>query len=281
MTRAHERLAVPTSAVAAALLFAIACTSPQQGLPGTGGDQGSGGIGGTHPSGSGGAPDGSGGMNGAAGAGGNKSLGTGGDGKGGSGIGGSHGGGGSPGTGGGSPGTGGSAGSSAAGGVTGGRGGGGGQAPKVGSPCESNADCSSNGFLTCRAPGEFLGCGSCRQGPNSCSNDIDCGITSDAGVAVAHMICDVAPSSDCYCSNVTVCQIGCHGPSDCIAGQGCNASHQCQNSCTPGDGSCPADYSCTGGFCTQNSCTDDAQCSGACVKGRCYSTSGTCETRPA
>jgi hypothetical protein len=278
MTSSHDRTALSTRAIAAAMLVAIACAAPPQGQPGTGGVQGGGG----NPSGFGGAPNGSGGMNGG-GAGGSRALGTGGVG-----MGGGPGTGGGLGTGGGGPGTGGSAGAGSGGTGSGGRGGAGGggaggHAPTAGSPCESNADCGSNvGALTCRAPGEFLGCGNCIQGPSSCSSDTDCASISDGGVAVAHRICAIAPSADCYCSSVKICQIGCSSQADCITGQGCNASHQCQSSCTPGDGTCPTDYSCSAsGFCTQNSCTDDSQCSGACVKGSCYVTPGTCAVRPA
>jgi hypothetical protein len=163
-----------------------------------------------------------------------------------------------------------------------GMGGAGGATPTTGSSCESNSDCGSSTFLVCRAPGEFLGCGTCRQGQSTCGSDTDCGGSPDGGVAVAHMICDLAPSTQCYCTSAKICQIGCRTKSDCIAGQGCNAHHQCQDICTPGAATCPTDYSCSpDGFCTQNTCTDDSQCSGACVKGSCYSTRGTCQPRPA
>lgn len=49
----------------------------------------------------------------------------------------------------------------------------------------------------------------------------------------------------------------------------------------PGDGTCSVDFSCgADGFCGQTSCTTDAECSGACVKGLCYSTRGSCAFRP-
>jgi hypothetical protein len=218
-------------------------------------------------SGSGGALQGSGGMTGGAGGSGGMAGVGGGNvaGNGGGGAGGGGGGGGGPGGGGAGPG-----------------GGGGGATPVAGSPCESNSDCGSALFLVCRAPGEFLGCGTCQQGQSTCGRDTDCGGSHDGGVAVAHMICDVAPSSQCYCTGVMICQVGCRASSDCAAGQGCNAHHQCQDTCTPGSAACPTNASCSAdGFCTQNTCTEDSQCSGACVKGGCYSTRGTCQPLPA
>jgi hypothetical protein len=45
---------------------------------------------------------------------------------------------------------------------------------------------------------------------------------------------------------------------------------------------CPANFFCgASGFCQQNSCTSDSECSGFCVKGWCYQTRGTCEPIPA
>lgn len=154
--------------------------------------------------------------------------------------------------------------------------------PMSGSPCHQNIDCGTNGALTCRAPGEFLGCGTCRQGPGTCGTDADCAGSADAGAAGPHMICDHAPSTDCYCNGVMTCQAGCRANTDCPSGQSCNTNHHCQTICTPGPSGCPANYTCgSDGFCAQNSCTSDAACSGACVKGKCYDTAGSCAYRPA
>jgi len=263
MTKSLHGLTSPRAALAAAMLFTFACSSGQPGQRGV--------------------PDGGGGASGGAGGG---EIGGGGEGAGaGRAGGGSVGGGGvsAGGTGGSRVGGGGHGGTSVAGAggrATGGIGGTGGT-PVSGSPCHANNDCGNIGILECRAPGEFLGCGACRQGQSACATDTDCAAARDGGAAVAHMICDLAPSTDCYCSSVKTCQPGCRTPSDCSAGQDCNALHRCQNTCTPGPAACPANYVCSGGFCTQNTCTDDSQCSGACVKGRCYGSAGVCEFRPA
>jgi hypothetical protein len=176
-------------------------------------------------------------------------------------------------------GAGGGHGGSAGGGTTGGGGGGGGT-PVPGTPCSSNQDCGIGFVLTCRAPGEFLGCGTCQPGQSTCSIDTDC--AADGGTSGGKLICDPGPNTSCFCPGTLICLAGCRAKSDCPSSQGCNHLHRCQNSCVPGDGSCPVDFSCgTDGFCWRTSCTSDAECSGACVKGSCYSTRGSCAYLPA
>ena len=158
-------------------------------------------------------------------------------------------------------------------------GGGGGRAPMPGTPCSTNQDCGSNFALTCRAPGEFLGCGACQPIRSNCSTDPDC--AADAGTSGGTQICYTAPSTYCFCRNTPICQTGCRTKSDCPSAQDCNSRRQCQNTCVPGDGTCSVDFSCgSDGFCGRTSCTSDAACSGACVKGSCYSTRGSCEYLP-
>ncbi len=249
----HRRLSL-----FACIVFSLsvsACGSPGSGNEGGASGHGSGGVtgdGGAAGTGSGGATGG-----GAAGTGG----GAGGKGGGASG-GGAAGSGGAAGTGGASS-----------------RGGAGGQTPVPGTPCSTNQDCGPGFGLTCRAPGESLGCGACRQGQGDCGSDTDC--AADAGTSGGKLICDPAPSTSCFCSSTFICVAGCRAKSDCPSNQDCNRRHQCQNSCVPGDGTCPVNFSCgTDGFCGQTSCTTDAECSGACVKGLCYSTRGSCEFLP-
>ncbi len=150
-------------------------------------------------------------------------------------------------------------------------------APKIGSPCRSDTDCGpSSIFLYCRAPGEPYGCGTCRMGQSTCAGDADC--VPDGGGAGAKKICEMAPSSDCYCSAIKLCVLGCRANTDCGTGQGCNAQHACQPTCVPGDGTCATDYVCgTDGFCQQKTCTADSDCSAACVKGKCYGSLGVCQ----
>jgi hypothetical protein len=147
-----------------------------------------------------------------------------------------------------------------------------------GTPCSSQGDCgmSSGMYLMCRAPGESMGCGACRMGTGDCSTDSDC--VGDGGSTAGTLICAPAPRSDCYCNGATFCAPGCRTNAHCGPGQACNPSHSCQNTCVAGDGTCPVNYSCgAGGFCQQNSCTSDSECSGFCVNGLCYQTRGTCE----
>ncbi len=149
-------------------------------------------------------------------------------------------------------------------------------APKMGTPCRSQSDCgSASTFLYCRAPGEPYGCGTCQQGQSTCAADADC--PPDGGVTAAKQICETAPSTDCYCSPIKLCVVGCRSNTDCGTG-GCNSQHACQPTCVPGDGTCITDYACgADGFCQQKACTTDAECSVACVKGKCYGSLGSCQ----
>jgi hypothetical protein len=175
-------------------------------------------------------------------------------------------------------GTGGGAGGALGGAGGSGSGGAGGGVTK-GTPCSSIADCGNLSTMTCRAPGEFLGCGNCIPGTSTCANDSDC--VPDAGTTTAKMICDVVPRTSCSCEPAPrKCVSGCRSAADCAVGEGCN-SLRCERTCVPGDGTCATDFSCnTSGFCARNSCTSDAQCSVACVKGYCYDSRGQCDYYP-
>ena len=153
---------------------------------------------------------------------------------------------------------------------------------KSGDPCRSGTDCTTAPpmFLQCLAPGESRGCGTCRRDGSQCATDADC--APDGGSTGAKQICASAPSSECYCTGWFICQPGCRSNADCPSGTGCNSLHACQKTCTSGDGTCPVNYVCSAdGFCDQKMCTTDTDCSGACVKGRCYSAPGTCQAMAA
>jgi hypothetical protein len=151
-----------------------------------------------------------------------------------------------------------------------------------GTPCSSQDDCepSPGLYLTCHTPGESSGCGACRAGPGDCSSDTDC--VRDGGSTTGTMICELQTSGACLCDPVKFCVVGCRTNADCGPGQACNQFNSCQNTCVPGDGTCPANSSCgANGFCQQKSCTSDSACSGFCVNGWCYQTRGTCLPVPA
>ena len=152
--------------------------------------------------------------------------------------------------------------------------------PMSGTSCTSNTDCGGElSRLYCRAPGESLGCAGCQTGKDKCVSDTDC--ASDGGATGGPMICDLSPSTLCYCGPIKICVVGCRANTDCKSGQACNSLHQCQNTCVPGDGTCSVDTTCGAtGFCQQISCTNDSQCSVACVKGGCYGSRGACQIPP-
>jgi hypothetical protein len=68
----------------------------------------------------------------------------------------------------------------------------------------------------------------------------------------------------------------------CGPAQFCSADHRCVgNVCTPGDRSCVPNFECgSDGHCARKACSKDGDCTGACVKGLCYTRPGTC-TPPA
>jgi hypothetical protein len=218
-----------------------------RGTGGGGGNGGTGGVGGGGMSGLGGS-----GSGGKAGSGGSGSGGSGGSGSGGMGIGGA----------------GGSSGVDASVDKP---------KPVMGTPCGSQDDCGATSTqLYCRAPGEPYGCGTCRRAVDGCASDADC--VPDGGSTTGKKICELATSSQCYCTPVKLCVAGCRTNADCGTGQACNDTHSCETTCVAGDGTCSVDFSCSAsGFCLRNTCTSDSQCSVACVKGACYDSRGVCQ----
>jgi hypothetical protein len=117
----------------------------------------------------------------------------------------------------------------------------------------------------CLAPGEES-CPPCPAVTADCASDSAC---ADDGPT---WICEPVA---CGCFHV--CVPGCTSDSSCPSWTICGADHRCVPRPCDGDGgSCPADFSCAGGHCARRPCTDDADCSGACVKGLCYDRPGVC-----
>ena len=145
--------------------------------------------------------------------------------------------------------------------------------------CHADVDCHmlQEFFDVCLAPDASVGCGLCQAVTDACAADADC--APDGGVMPATQICDFAPSTSCYCHPTKICQPGCRTSADCPVGQACNPDYRCQTTCAPG--SCPADFSCgADDFCHRDTCTSDAECSAACVKGACYDRPGSCTNLP-
>jgi hypothetical protein len=217
---------------------------------GCGSVQSSGGQGGSGGSGSGGSATGGGGTGG---------QGMGGQGTGGQGTGGQGAGGAGPG------------GSGGHGGATGGDTGRGGAGGANGGPCWAATDCGAT--ATCDPPGTPY-CG-CLGVARTCSRDTDC-----APDAATPSICDF---SSCPCSSGLVCVSGCTTNANCPEGDTCATNHHCvPTPCTSASGTCPTDFTCSGGTgggggtCARKACKMDSQCSGACVEGFCYGAPGTC-----
>lgn len=134
--------------------------------------------------------------------------------------------------------------------------------------CRKDVECKS-GFETCVAPGQPQ-CG----GPEPvehCKGDAEC---ADAGSGL------VCVSLGC---GATSCNPKCTSDGNCVtvpAGlKSCNVtSGHCEpKTCTAS--SCPVDFTCSGdpnAGCVRKSCSNDGECSGACVNGLCWSGPGKC-----
>jgi len=138
--------------------------------------------------------------------------------------------------------------------------------------CRGDADCAngSNGFEACAPPGAALGCGVCNMDPSDCATDADC---KSRG---ATLICNPVA---CACDVVaaTRCTAGCTADSACAEGEACDlTANRCRAKSCASAADCPADFLCAPTGCQRATCTSDADCSGFCVEGACYSTAGEC-----
>ena len=136
-------------------------------------------------------------------------------------------------------------------------------APVDAGACWEPGECTAP--AVCLAPGEES-CAPCDAPSADCTGDSQC---ADDGPT---WICEAIA---CGCFHE--CVPGCTSDSSCPAWTICGADHRCAPKPCGGDGGlCPADFQCAGGHCARKSCTDDADCSGACVKGLCHERPGTC-----
>ena len=151
-----------------------------------------------------------------------------------------------------------------------------------GDMCWSNSDCVQAPFTPppqpyCEAPDGTAtvsyGCPVCFTPPTTCAADGDC-----AGQGPA-WICAV-PS--CSCNSIKTCEPGCTKDGDCAAGQSCGTDHRCAASaCGAGAPACPTDFVCGASqTCQRRPCSSDAECSGACVIGKCFDRPGRCTDPP-
>jgi hypothetical protein len=74
---------------------------------------------------------------------------------------------------------------------------------------------------------------------------------------------------------------GCASSVDCGAGQSCDlGDHRCRPSDCSENAPCPENFLCADGLCARASCTEDRDCDGFCVDGRCFDRYGTCQLPP-
>lgn len=142
--------------------------------------------------------------------------------------------------------------------------------PPVGpNQCTTEQTCQRG---LCYYPGQFLGCGRCRNPSATCQSDSSC---KSQG---SHYICANKPSF-CHCSGQTICTPGCQTNSECKAWQTCQ-NNRCQNKSCQANTDCPANFFCSKQQCARIRCSQSSQCSGYCVKGQCYNNPGTCSFPP-
>jgi hypothetical protein len=158
--------------------------------------------------------------------------------------------------------------------------------------CHTSADCSE-AFEQCLAPGEFLGCGICRDPEDlgTCEIDDDCPDEEGTG---RPGICEPSRTSDCLCSPAKVCRFGCRDDveADCAESEFCDPlDHRCLPDVCLIDENCPDHFECRPepdlGFPEGNPRCFRARCEGAqdcpdgeCVNGLCYDQPGTCSPIP-
>jgi hypothetical protein len=163
------------------------------------------------------------------------------------------------------------------GGVTGGTGNTGGTSSTQGSTsshalganqCREDGDCDVQEQATCVSPGGQAPCAAACP-PAECASDSDCQAEGPS------FICEGAWQCGECAAGVKICISGCVDTSGCDAGEVCMA-HRCVPASCQSDVDCPTDFECAGGSCGRKGCTTDANCSGYCVNGLCYSTPGAC-----
>jgi len=133
--------------------------------------------------------------------------------------------------------------------------------------CRIDDDCRSDGsYLFCLGPGEPIGCGS-DGGPGDCTTDDDC--KDKPGTVCLRVAC-----------MGNKCEPGCKATSECAEGQECSPTGHCNPAKCSATTPCPKNFSCLSSQCIRTTCASDAECSGPCVKGRCYTSFGTCRDLP-
>jgi hypothetical protein len=151
-----------------------------------------------------------------------------------------------------------------------------------GDMCWSDGDCVLDPFQPpplpyCLAPDNSgtmsYVCPVCYTPPTICAADGECASNGPTSICAA---------PGCTCNNVKTCVNGCAKDSECPAGNSCGTDHRCTASpCGAGAPACPTDFVCgTGQTCQRRSCTSDAECSAACVIGKCFDRPGVCRSPP-
>ncbi|HXK18914.1 MAG TPA: hypothetical protein VNG33_13980, partial [Polyangiaceae bacterium] len=116
----------------------------------------------------------------------------------------------------------------------------------------------------------------------ACQTDTDC------PGAKPHCSLEGGTAACVACTSTIGCAQGVCASGACVPGCGpaqpcssplqeCGALQRCQALSCASSASCPPNTDCAAGHCGRRTCTADAQCDqGACVKGICYETRGTC-----
>jgi hypothetical protein len=152
----------------------------------------------------------------------------------------------------------------------------------IGDMCWSDGDCVPPPFQPppppfCQAPDGTatvtFGCPFCLPPGMLCAADGDCASQGPTWICVV---------ATCTCTKEKSCVAGCASDTDCRTGYSCGADHRCAPSaCGAGAPACPTDFVCGAGqTCQRRPCTDDAECSSACVIGKCFDRPGRCSAVP-
>jgi hypothetical protein len=108
---------------------------------------------------------------------------------------------------------------------------------------------------------------------HSCEVDKDCG---SIAICVSSHGCVPVGFGDAAIPDMRTCGSRCQ-QAPCRLGQTCRPDGHCVLTACAQDADCPANFACdAGAICARRACRADGECQGACVKGLCYPTPGTC-----
>ncbi|HEY2407507.1 MAG TPA: hypothetical protein VGI10_15960 [Polyangiaceae bacterium] len=142
--------------------------------------------------------------------------------------------------------------------------------------CASNTDCPAAIPACVTLNGQYGAFAQCLE----CGLDADCPLASPH--CVSHACVKCATDADCAVGVCTsgACAPACSAQNPCTAPfTACSAAQRCDAIPCSDSSTCPANGTCTSGYCARKTCSTDAECSGYCVNLQCYDSLGYCHAQ--